>query len=184
MAKNWMSSLKNANNEWIALITSKSSNYFESNIKIIKFLAKTKGMNGVLVVLNRPFSDFRDRLKKEKIDPSKFFIIDCATKLSDSQPKRQENVLFLSSPRNLSDVSVAIDQGLNAIEGDKFLFLDSLSTLLIYHESTTITQFIHFLTSKLRNSKVKGVIILLEKDLNDKIGKVVSQFADMVLEVR
>ncbi len=183
MASTWIKTLSKAKDEWIALMTSRSQNYFESNIKVIEYLVNKKKMRGVLVVLNRPYSDFKKALGEKKVDLNNLIIIDCATKLANNEPKREENVLFLSGPRNLSDISVAIDQAIDAIDGDKFLFLDSLSTLLIYHESDTITQFIHFLTSKLRNSNVKGIIILLDRDLNEKVGKIISQFADMILEV-
>lgn len=186
MVKDWITDLKKIENieDWMVLLSFKNSDYLQSLSKMVDYLTDASKMEGVIVILNRPYDDYVKFLTRNNIKTDKLFFIDCVTKLSENQPVRDKNVLFMMNPMNLSDIAIAISQLLSNIKNkNKFLVLDSLSTLLIYHDSNTITQFMHFIASKLRNENVKGVIILLERDMKEQIGAVVSQFADLVLEV-
>ena len=186
MTKNWISEIKKIKDieDWMLLLSFKKNNYLDSIAKIVDYLAVKSKIEGVLVILNRPYDDYVKFLAKNKIKTDNLSFIDCSTKLANNEPERKKNVLFMSGPTNLSDIAIGITQLLGNIKSkEKFLVLDSLSTLLVYHNSNTITQFMHFISSKLRNDNVKGVIILLERDMKEQIGSVVSQFADLVLEV-
>ena len=76
-----------------------------------------------------------------------------------------------------------MDQAVRALPGkDKFLFFDSLNTLLIYNEIQTVIKFIHFLASKMRVWKVKGIIISLEKKADEELINELSQFCDIKID--
>ncbi len=109
--------------------------------------------------------------------------IDAVSKTAGGEIKKTKACLFIGSPENLSDISMAMDQAVRAVPSkEKFLFFDSLNTLLIYNDPTTVAKFIHFLSSKMRAWQVKGIIVSLEKQSDKELINELSQFCDIKLE--
>lgn len=164
----------------IALIIVGSSDYTKANTKLLKYLIGKKGAEGIYITVNRPYQNLKDVLDSEDIDTSKLIFIDCITKGAGVEPERVDQAIFMKSPQNLTDIAVAISQ---AIPEKKFIFLDSLSTLMLYNNAESVTQFAQFLTVRLRSMGVMGVLISLEKESEKEIQKTLRQFCDVVLEV-
>lgn len=170
--------------EYIALATVDAKNYQETNIKIIKHLTQHDNIPGVYVTLNKPFSTLLSLFEKKGVDTRLIIFIDAVTKISGGELEKKDNCLFIGNPENLSDISVAMDQAVRAIRGkEKFLFFDSLSTLLVYNKATTVARFIHFLASKMRAWQVKGIIISLRKESDQELINELSQIVDVLIDL-
>ena len=79
---------------------------------------------------------------------------------------------------------MAMDQAVSAIDAEsKFVFFDSLDTLLLYNQPGTVARFIHFLAGKMRTWKVEGIIVSLQKDKNEELINELMQFCDLTLEL-
>jgi len=65
---------------------------------------------------------------------------------------------------------------------EKFLFFDSLPTLLLYNSVETVARCVHFLDIKMRVWKVKGIIISLERQANKEPIDELSQFCDVLID--
>jgi|SRR3989344_2219376 len=171
--------------DYIALATVPASSYSKSNKEMIRILINTQNTPGVYVTLNKPFNILEKDFKISKIDINKIIFIDAVTKTAGGKTSKTKNCLFIGSPENLSDISLAMDQAVRAVPGkEKFVFFDSLSTLLIFNSAEVVARFIHFLAGKMRVWKVKGIIISLEDKKNNKelIDKL-SQVCDIVLDL-
>ncbi|MBI5391991.1 hypothetical protein HZB00_03225 [Candidatus Woesearchaeota archaeon] len=170
--------------EYIALATVPASSYQKTNIEIIKHFTEVEKIPGVYVTLNKPYETINQLLVKSKVDARLIVFIDAVTKTAGGELKKTKQCLYIGSPEKLSDISIAMDQAVRAIASqEKFVFFDSLSTLLLYNDAETVAQFIHFLAGKMRVWKIKGIIISLEKDTNEELlGKLV-QVCDIVLEL-
>tara|TARA_Y100000310_G_scaffold144893_3_gene144233 strand:+ start:47021 stop:47581 length:561 start_codon:yes stop_codon:yes gene_type:complete len=174
----------NGNENYVALAKVTASKYQDSNLEMIKYLTVDDEVPGVYVTLNKPFSVMQPFLVKKGINTDMIIFIDAVTKTSGGDVKKTEKCLFIGSPDNLSDISLAMDQAVRAVPGDKkFLFFDSLDTLLVYNKPTTVAKFIHFLSGKMRVWNVKGIIVSLEKDSNKELLDELSQFCDILLEL-
>lgn len=170
-------------NDYIALVVVDAKNYQKVNIEILKELVDVKNTPGVYVTLNKPYNIIQRILEKEKIDSRMIIFIDCISRTAGNQPKKINNCLYIGSPEKLSDISVAIDQAVSALpKGGKFIFLDSLSTLLIYNKEGTVARFFHFIAGKMRALKVKGVIISIEKESDKALINELSTFCDVRLD--
>ena len=159
--------------EYVALATVSPKLYNEANMEIIKFLVKESNMPGVYVTLNAPFSTVKKKIEEKKIDSRMIIFIDAITKTSQGI-ERKDNALLIGNPQNLSDISVAMDQAVRSLPSAKrFVFFDSLSTLLLYNKPESVAQFVHFLSGRMRIWKVKGIIISLQnkkdQDLIDSL---------------
>src|SRR3989338_362616 len=167
----------------IVLFTVDYKDYDEANMILLKHMIKRKKANGIYISINKPYENLRPILEKNGVDTSKLFFIDCVTKSAGGVVERKENCLFISSPTNLTDLGIALDDALESMGKDKFVFLDSISTLLIYHDPNTVLHFSHFLTSRARVKEFYGIFITVESEADAKLVKTLSQFCDKVVNL-
>ena len=169
--------------QYVALATVDAKNYQKTNLEIIRYLIEDKNVPGVYVTLNKPFETMIGVFKKEKIDPRMVIFIDAVTKTSGGKIEKTEKCLFIGAPDNLSDISIAMDQAVRALPSEeRFVFFDSLSTLLMYNNIVTVARFIHFLAGKMRVWKVKGIIVSLRKKQDQELIDELMQFCDIMLD--
>lgn len=128
--------------------------------------------------LNKPYDKLLNEFKKNNIDAGKFFFIDCVSeKISTGK-----NVLYVSSPRSLTELNITINKVLDA--GDiQLTIFDSLSTLLAYEGSMTVIKFLHSIISAFRTYGSKCIFTCMKDDVNADIIKDLKMFADKVVEV-
>lgn len=168
----------------IVLFLTDSRTYMKTNFTVLKFLCNTNDFAGIYVTSNRPYSSLLTHLEKNKVNMERMFFIDLVTQSSTGRSEKAKNCLFMESPRALTELSIALSQAVGAIHiEEKYVFLDSLSTLLIYNDASTVARFIHFLTGKMRQWDVKGVVISLEKETSPELLSQLSQFVDKVVRV-
>lgn len=169
---------------FILLVILDTSNYHEVNLDILQHFSNKKQMPGVYVSFNRTSNDIINNLVKNNIDVKKIFFIDCITHTVVNNPEDKENVLFVKSPQNLTDVGVAFSELAKSIKvADKFLFFDSISTLLVYHKSEQVMKFAHFIINKARMGGFKGIFISLNRNDEKVLIKTVAQFCDKIIDL-
>ena len=165
--------------DYILLITVDAKNYQKIIIDVVKSLVE-QNIPGVYVTLNKPFEIMQRILASNNIDTRLIIFIDVASR---TEAKKVENCLYIGSPEKLSDMSVAMDQAIKALPIEKFLIFDSLNTLSIFNKQATVARFVHFLTGKMREWKVKGVIITLEKETEQFLLDELTQFSDARIDI-
>jgi len=179
--------VKGLPDNYIILFVTDSEKYIETNMAILKIFLNEKKYSGIYITVNRPYITLVEFLKKNQIKLDNIFFIDCITKTGGGRPEITEDCLYLTSPHNLTELGIALTQAMDAMKGKpgKFLFLDSLSMMAIYNSFTTLAQFSHFLTTRIRLSKLKaGILISLEKEVDEKLLLILKELCDKVVEVR
>ena len=167
---------------YVALATVNPGQYQKTNLAIIKHMVDQK-IPGVYVTLNKPYDAIKEALSKEGIDEQLIIFIDAVTKTAGGELQKTDKCLFIGSPENLSDISMAMDQAIRAIpSNEKFVFFDSLSTLLLYNNKETVARFIHFLSGKMRVWKVRGIIISLRAATDEELIDELTQFCDVKID--
>ena len=169
--------------DYLILITVDVKNYQKTNIEVIKFLINQKKTPGIYVTLNKPHNIIERLLKNNGIDPRVIIFIDGATALSSKKNKKEKNCLFIGSPEKLSDISVAMDQAVKALPKEKFVFFDSINTLTIFNNPATVARFTHYLVGKMREWKIKGIIITLEKEADKSLLDQLTQLSDSRIDI-
>ncbi|HLD06259.1 MAG TPA: hypothetical protein VJC16_01860 [Candidatus Nanoarchaeia archaeon] len=170
--------------EFVVLATVSAQKYQETNIEIIRSLTEEMNIPGVYVTLNKPYEAVKKLLLQKKVDARLIIFIDAVSRMGGGGERKTKECLFIGSPENLSDISIAMDQAVRALPSkEKFLFFDSLNTLLTYNEIPVVVKFIHFLSTKMRAWKVKGIIISLEKKKNQELIGELSQFCDLAIDL-
>ncbi len=169
---------------FILLLVSKAENIIKNNVKVIKELVKHSD-RGIFVTLNQPYMSFKKLLEKNHINFKDIFFIDMITATASLYPKRIENCLFINSPSDLTALGIAVDQALKSMnKGTRFLFIDNLAIFLIYNDKDMVTEFMHYLVSKMRLNNVNGVIMSVQEEIGkDFIEKVMKSFCDDIIEL-
>ena len=170
--------------DYLILITVNAKNYQKTNIGVIKFLINEEKTPGVYVTLNKPYDIIERSLKNNNVDSRLVIFIDGATQTADKKNKRIKNCLFIGSPEKLSDISVAMDQAVKALPKEKFVFFDSINTLTIFNSPATVARFVHYLAGKMREWKIKGIIISLEKEADRALLNELTQLSDSRVDIK
>lgn len=174
--------LKKLEGTGIMLVLTKAENYQEATLELIEYLVNEKKELGVYVTLSKPYLSMK-KLLEPRIDLRKMIFIDAFTKLAGGKPEKIEGVLYITSIEDLTGMSFALDQAVKSIPGkQKFVFFDSLSTLLLYNKTGSVAKFVHFLTGKIRLWDIDGIFISLGEDEDQIISKL-SMFCDRIVRL-
>ena len=168
---------------WLLLFIINAEDYLETNLAILNEVLKPKDAVSVYVTLNRPYSVLIKILEKNNISTDKMFFIDGITKTLGSE-KEEKKCLFLENSQNLTNIAISIDEIMSAIPSkNKSLFVDSMSTLLIYNKVGTVSKFLHFLTGKIRVLNLNGILLSTEKELDSEFADQLEQFVDKTVDL-
>jgi KaiC/GvpD/RAD55 family RecA-like ATPase len=164
----------------ITLILVPNDKYSEKINDIAEISAKL-GEKVLYVSANKPYPTLIKNFEKSKIDTNKFFFIDCVTK-NAAGSEAGGRVTCVSSPKALTEMNIAMKKVLEANKPGITVF-DSLSTLLIYEDSSVVTRFVHSIISVFRSVGSKGVLISLKDEVKNELIKDLSMFVDKVIEM-
>lgn len=169
---------------WVVLVSTDNVNYLETCLDLFRIIESNKG-SGVYITINRPYTNIVETLDSKKIKYDSVYFIDCITETAGGTPTKSEKVLYMASPQSLTDLGVAIDELMHLLKDRKnvYLILDSISMLLIYNNHTSVVEFIHFISSKMRIFNIKGALINID-DQNDSIATTLMQFCDKEIKVK
>jgi hypothetical protein len=179
--------IKNAFNDlpehWLLSFVLDTEEYLEINMAILNEVLKQEDVVGVYVTLNRPYSVLTKILEKNNINTDKLYFIDCVTKTLGTE-NEEKKCIFLENPQNLTNITIAIEEIMSTVPSkNKSLFVDPLSTLLIYNRGETISKFLHFLTGKIRVLNINGVLLSTEKELDPEFADQLEQFVDKTVDL-
>jgi hypothetical protein len=165
----------------IILVIVESKKYVKASLEIIKYL--TDRAEGVFITLNRPYSSLKRLMEKEGINTSKILFIDAITRQLGGEEIDTERCIYLNSP-DPTQMQVAIEQAMDRIfSQNRFIYLDSLSTISLYKSFETLLKFIRYITGKIRIKGFIGTIFSIEKEIDDIYYSQISLMVDEVIEV-
>jgi KaiC/GvpD/RAD55 family RecA-like ATPase len=147
--------------------------------RIIKHFLDQK-VKCVCVSVNKSSSDLAKVLEKEGLPSKEIFFIDTITLMIDGDKSKDGQALYLESPSELVELSVAIEKTIKKMNGQKVaLIIDSIATLLVYNNETAVEKFTHALSQKMSDWNVQGVFLTTDST-SQKIIDTLSQFCDNV----
>jgi len=164
------------------LVLADASSLNKMHYEIVSDLVE-RGFTTVVCTSNQPSSILKKRYLKKSIDISNVYFIDTITSYAlGRMPDDAERCHFVSTPGNLTDLGIAINETLRDIKSDQVcLVFDSISTTLIYVSSANISRFLHFLSNKLRIMDIHGMFMAVETGLDPGLMTQLTTFVDDVV---
>lgn len=169
---------------WIVLLETTAEKSLEVSLLALKILTDGK-YTGTILSTSRPCSNLLSIYEKQKIDTSKLFILDCVCKSQGINVKNIKNVFHLENISALTNISLAINDNLKKMSRLKrsFIFIDSITTMLIHNKADVYARFIHNILTKMRINKVNGLLISLKEETNKEVRAEIAQLCDKVINV-
>ena len=166
-------------NKVVMLVLSADS-FNDSIFKLVKDFSKKHTI--CYVSINKSYDSLVESFKKNKIDLDKFFFIDCVSQTLFN-PKKEKFCQYISSPKSLTELSLALNQPL-ALDKE-VIFIDSLSTLAIYHSVSEIARFINSISQKIKSSNHSSEVLLISSgDKNKDLFSQCEILVDRVIKVK
>lgn len=166
----------------IMLIETAAENALEMSISAIKILTR-KNYTGIILSASRPCRNLLDIYNNNRIDTKKVAVLCAVCRSQGVNTKDSFNVLHLEKLSALTQISISINETINSIKGDKFIFIDSVTTMLIHNQPNTFAMFIHNVLTKMRVNGVDGYLISLETETNKEVRAEIAQLCDKVVRV-
>lgn len=167
---------------WIVLLETNVDSSLDLSVSTIKNLTE-KDYIGIVVSASRPYNNLIKMYESKGIDLDKLFVLDCVSKELNKGITAEGNVLFLQNVSSLTEISIAINKSITAIPAKKFIFIDSITTMLIHNDPSVYVRFIHSILTKLRIHGVNGLMISLKGETNKEVRAEISQLCDKVVSV-
>jgi hypothetical protein len=146
----------------------------------LRFFSEQK-IPGVFVCINRPYLD----LVRNQTPFAGIKFIDAVTSLSGKELTPLPNVQYIDSPLALVDLNVAISEQLQKIvSNQKFLFIDSISTMLVYNPAPSVEKFCHTMLSKNRAPELISILLSVESGEHQNVIESIHQFVDASYSLR
>ena len=166
----------------IVLIETTAEKILKVNLAIVKWLSG-KNYTQIILSTSRPCQNLLSLYRKNGIDISKLLIL--CTCCQEKEGKKQENnkVIHISGNSSLTEMSLTLSKCLESIKAQKFIFIDSINTLLIHNEPKTLAKFIHSILTKMRTNNVSGLLISLEAETDKEVRAEIAQLCDKVIKV-
>ncbi len=163
------------------LLIVKLKDYASAPHALLTFFS-TQKMPGVYVSINKPYADI---VKTLATNPTQTQFVDAITSLTGRGTEDNETVTFIDSPLALVELNLAISDRLKGlVSNQKFLILDSVSTLLVYNAPQSVEKFCHTVIAKNRSENVVGLFLMIESEDHRDVVETLAQFVDNVLTIR
>lgn len=172
---------------YLVMVTSSPANYVPHIFAVLRKLMTPETI-GVYISVNKPYFALTPLMESQKIPTENMYFLDCASGLMGKQPQELERAYILSGPSNLTELSITLtellsSEKLKGREDKTILFLDSVSTFLIYNDANTVAKFLHAISGKVRIHNISGVFFSLHEDITKGAVATTVQFHDKVLEL-
>ncbi|AGK62114.1 hypothetical protein Asulf_02160 [Archaeoglobus sulfaticallidus PM70-1] len=165
----------------VILIKAPAKKYLNVSLEITKYLCQKA--EGIYVTLNRPYASMKKIMQKEGIDLNKLIFIDSITRQTGGEEIDTDRCIYINSP-DPTLMQVSIERAMDLIRTEnRFIYLDSLSTISLYKSFETLLKFIRYITAKIRVKGFFGALFSVEKELDETYYSQLALMVDEVIEI-
>ena len=169
------------------MVTSPPEEYVDTIMAVLRNIVTPETV-GVYISVNKPSFALTKEMEAKKIPTENIYFLDCASGLMGKQAQEVGKTYILSGPTNLTELSITLS---NLLSSDKLkgketntvLFLDSVSTFLIYNDANVVARFLHTIAGRVRTHNIRGIFFSLHDDITKGAIASTVQFHDKVLRV-
>ncbi len=164
----------------IILVRVDAKHYTKVSLEIVKHFSSIA--EGIIVTLNKPYFSLKKMFEKEGVRLENLYFIDCITRQLGGEEVDTERCIYLNSPDPVQ-LQVAIERMMDLVTADnRFIYLDSLSTISLYKSFETLIKFLRYLTGKLRLRGFIGTIFTIEREMDESYYSQISLMCDAIVE--
>jgi KaiC/GvpD/RAD55 family RecA-like ATPase len=172
---------------WITLLNAPIENYMDVNTEAIRVLIEDMGFEGIYITVNTPYAEIVKEFSVRGLDLSKLRFIDAISQMYGLSLKETKQCKYVMGPLNINDITMKVREFLKEMTTAKrkiFVFIDSITTMLLYNHLPRTVRFSKFLTEDLRKTKVSGIMVSVAAGMtSERLVNEVKQFCDEVIDI-
>jgi KaiC/GvpD/RAD55 family RecA-like ATPase len=172
------------NQGWVALMQVPMEKAMDVNVESIKVLQEI-GYEGVYVTLSKDYTELTKVFREHGVDMGRLAFIDGVSQMYGIGAVDAPNVRYISGPISLDGIVAAITDVIPIMKSQKkFVFLDSITTVLLYNSLERTLKFSQFLTSSLKRLQVAGVVTSVSKGFaNDNLIRELTKMSNDIIKL-
>jgi len=160
-----------------------SSNYSDLIQAFFEYIRSRPEDAWVYVTITKPYENIVKQFG-ELAESKNIRFVDCisrATGISKTDP----NCVYVESPSMLEKLGLEIINIFKTVDEktNKYLILDSLSTLIIYNDQEIVTEFFYHLANRTRSRNIHIISLAIEEEGMEKFNRLL-YLNDKILKVR
>ena len=164
----------------VLLVNMLAKDHTEAVGAIMTRLVKGMEMGGVFVAVTAPSELIKEELESKGINCDDIHFVDCVSQMAyDTAKNKVKNTVFVENPSSLEEIIMQIDRQADEVASEnKFVFVDSLTSLLIYNTSEAIREFTHRVINKERLKDMTGIFLTIRKREIEDLVTIITPMCD------
>lgn len=160
-----------------------SSNYSDLIQAFFEYIRSRPEDAWVYVTITKPYENILKQFG-ELAESKNIRFVDCISRAAGIT-KTEPNCVYVESPSMLEKLGLEIINIFKTVDEktNKYLILDSLSTLIIYNDQEIVTEFFYHLANRTRSRNIHIISLAIEEEGMEKFNKLL-YLNDKILKVR
>jgi len=161
-----------------------SNNYSDLICSLFEYMDSKPNSIWVYLTITKPFeSIFEDY--SGLINNKNIKFIDCISHAAGIT-KENPNCTYIESPSQLESILLELMNSYKNIDDkiNKYLIIDSLSSLVIYNDIPLVTEFFTHLINRTRISEITTISLTIEEEMDDNIRKFLYLKSNKIIKLK
>ncbi|HZX19596.1 MAG TPA: ATPase domain-containing protein [archaeon] len=137
----------------------------------------------IYITLSTGYNKLKEDFEKEKINTKDIQFIDMVSKDRGVEIKDTAQVKYVESPMELTDCLIKMDKLISENKEKTIVILDSVSTMLVYNQPTSIEKFVHSLIGKISVANASAILFSSNAKESKSITNTIGHFVDKIVEL-
>jgi len=147
-----------------------------------EILRKFKDQNVTYITISNSYKKILRQLEKEKINSEKIKFIDMIS-VDRGIETTQKNVSLIVSPTGLTELVEQLEKNLVTAGESAVVILDSISTMTVYNDASTVKKVIHTMIGKINTHNASAILMSSDSKETEKLTKTIGQFVDKTIVI-
>ena len=148
-------------------------------LKGVVGFATDNDLKCIYVTCTIPAKVVLEQLAETDIDAEDIYFIDSISHMVGSAVDDHAHALFVESPTMLEGIMIKVDTWLKKLkDGQKMVFLDSVSTLAMHNDGSLLSEFLHYFITNLRGRGIRAVVLSVAGQIPEEVETVLRLVCD------
>jgi hypothetical protein len=165
----------------VLVIYSKPSDHPIVNRLCNDLLTNVLNYKGIYVTVSEPADSLISIFQKGGIKTNMIHFMDCTGKKTKFDSK-SGNLTFIGGPKELTKISLVFTELSNTGKYD-YVFLDSITSLLLYNSFETTEIFIEYLVGKIKSLGICGIVLSLDESNSKRLFPTIGKICDKIVQI-
>jgi KaiC/GvpD/RAD55 family RecA-like ATPase len=170
---------------WITMLEVPADRHMEVNTEALKILINEMQYECIYITLSKPFNELDKFFSSKGVKTDNLFYVDAISRMYGEKQTTTKRCAYISGPLDIDSITVSLRELLTGLTAkNKCVFLDSITTVLLYNSLSRTIRFSQFVTQTLKSMGVDGVMVSIAKGKStERLVKELSKLCDEQISI-